>query len=303
MKRIKSFLLLTIALFIGISFQSAAEKPANKNKSNGWENLLDKDLSKWDVWLGIPHKSTGIPGYETVENVKTDTYPALGLGNKRNVFSVIQENGEDVLKVTGEIFGSLMSKNEYQNYHLKFQVKWGEKLWEPMLKAKRNNGLLYHSIGEPGKGLWNTWMTCLEFEVENTNFGDFITINNDGNIHAKCPAEKTGNKFYYNPDAPLVDFGWSRFPDGRCYKTKDLEKPLGEWTTVELISFNGMNLHIIEGEVVMAVYEAKFFDGKKWIPMNKGKLQLQSEGAETYFKDIRIKPIKKLEERFQKYVK
>jgi hypothetical protein len=291
---------------ITVLFLSCKTKKTYKTvelPNSEWEQLLDKDLSKWQPFLGIPHKSSGIPGYEEVENVKVNTIPPLGLGNKNNVFSVIQEDGEDILKITGEIFGSLMTKKDYENYHLKFQVNWGEKLWEPMLTALRNNGLLYHSIGEHGKGLWNTWMTSLEFEVENTNFGDFITINDQGNIRAKCPAIKKEGKNYYDENAPLVNFGWKRFDAGRCFKNKDLEKPLGEWTTIELICYKDMSLHIIEGEVVAAVYQAEFYNGKNWIPMTKGKLQLQSEGAETYFKNIEIKSIHKLEERFQKYLK
>ena len=64
-----------------------------------------------------------------------------------------------------------------------------------------------------------------------------------------------------------------------------------------------MALHILEGEVVMAVYQPRFFNGTEWIPMNKGKLQIQSEAAETYFKDIQIKSIDGLEEGLKKYIK
>jgi hypothetical protein len=291
-----------IVLFLSCKEKKTAST-TSQMPNQEWEQLLDKDLSKWQPFLGIPHKSSGISGYEDVENVKVNTIPPLGLGNKNNVFSVIEEDGVDVLKITGEIFGSLMTKEDYENYHLKFQVKWGEKQWEPMLTALRNNGLLYHSIGEPGKGLWNTWMTSLEFEIENTNFGDLITINDEGNIRAKCPAIKKEGKYYYDENAPLVDFGWKRFDAGRCFKSKDFEKPLGAWTTVELVCYNDIALHIIEGEVVAAVYQAEFYNGKDWVPMTKGKLQLQSEAAETYFKNIEIKSINKLEERFHKYIK
>lgn len=272
------------------------------NKTSEWTYLIDKDLSQWDVFLGIPHKSSGISGYENVEDVRGG-YPPLGLGNKKNVFSVIDENGEDVIKITGEIFGALVSKEAFENYHLTLQIKWGEKRWEPRLEAVRNNGLLYHSIGEFGGGLWNTWMSSLEFEIEETNFGDFITIN-DKNVTAECPATKreTG-KYHFDIDAPLKAFNWKLEDTGRCFKSADFEKPFGEWNTVELICFNNMSLHIVNGEVVNAVYNARFNNGKEWIPMTKGKLQLQSEAAETYFKNIKIKPITEIEDRFKKYLK
>jgi len=269
-----------------------------KNSDAGWENLLDKNLNKWEVFLGIPHKSVGIPGYENSIDIKNGK--PLGLGNHKNVFSVIEEDGEELLKVTGEIFGSLNSKAEYENYHLKCDVKWGDKRWEPRLKAKRNNGILYHSIGEYGSGLWNTWMSSIEFEVEETNFGDFITIN-DTNVRAKCPAVKgKDGKYHYDPTAPLVDFCWTGEDSGRCFG-EDYEKPRGQWNTVELISFNGRAIHITNGKVVMEVAQAEFFNGSKWIPMVKGKLQIQSEGAETYFKNIKIKEISEVEGEYEKY--
>lgn len=265
-----------------------------------WEDLLDKDLNNWEPFIGIPYKTVGIEGYKDNENIYEGT--PLGLGNHQNIFSTFIEGGEVILKVSGEIFASLMSKQEYENYHLKLQVKWGDKRWEPRLNALANNGLLYHSVGEPGGGLWNTWMSSLELEIEHTNFGDFIAIN-DINVKARCPSVKIDDKYYYDPDAPLQNFGWKRFETGRCFKSKNLEEPMGEWTTVELICYKDLALHLVDGEVVMAVYEPRYYNGEEWIPMNKGKLQLQSEGAETYFKNIQIKSIENLEKRFGKFVK
>jgi hypothetical protein len=38
-------------------------------------------------------------------------------------------------------------------------------------------------------------------------------------------------------------------------------------------------------------------DGKE-IPLTKGKIQLQAEGAEVYFKNIRIRPLEQLPEKY-----
>jgi len=273
------------SLFSVIIFLVACSQPTLEGQ---WENLLDDNLSKWEVFLGVPHKSSGIPGYEAVEDVRGGK--PLGLGNRRNIFSVIEQDGEQVLKITGEIFGSLATRAEYENYHLAFDVKWGQKKWEPRLKAPRNNGLLYHSVGEHGTGLWNTWMSSLEFEVEEANFGDFITIN-DNNVRAKVRStKKKDGKYYYDPAAPLSSFCWGSEDSGRC-QAEDFEKPNGEWNTLELICYGDEAIHIVNGEVVMRVKQPAFFNGDAWVPMNKGKLQIQSEAAETFFKDIRIRPV------------
>ncbi len=284
-----------LAAILIVIFATACN--TNKNNNDSWKPLLDKELSQWDVWLGIPHKSTGIAGYENQDNVKEGI--ALGLVNKRKVFSVIEDDNELLLKVSGEIFGSLASKQEFKNYHLKLEVKWGDKKWEPQLNALSNNGILYHSIGEHGSGLWETWMSSLEFEVEARNFGDYISIN-DENVKALCPAiKKEDGKYHYAPSAPLQSFIWTGEATGRCYKSQDFEKSFGEWNTLELICFEDMAIHIVNGEVVNAVYEPRFFNGSEWIAMNKGKIQLQSEGAETYFKNIEIKSIKDLPNKYQ----
>ena len=41
-------------------------------------------------------------------------------------------------------------------------------------------------------------------------------------------------------------------------------------------------------------------DGKK-IPMTKGKIQLQSEAAEVFYKNIKIKNLKTLPKEYQQY--
>ena len=276
------------------------EQPKIEDSLEVWEQLLDKDLSKWQPYLGVPHKDSNVPGYEDIEDLREGK--PLGFSNLKNVFSVIEVNDELFLKVTGEIFGSLISKADYENYHLKFEVKWGDKLWKPMQDRLRNNGVLYHSIGEPGGGFFNTWMTSLEFEVENTNYGDFIAINSEGRIKVKSAVTKKDERFFYDFDAPLQDVG-RKFGYNRIHKLKDLEKPMGDWTSMELVCFRDLALHIVEGEVVVALYEPKYLDGEMWVPMTKGKLQIQSEGAETYFRNVKIRSLDTLEERFTKYLK
>ncbi|MFY0625122.1 MAG: DUF1080 domain-containing protein [Reichenbachiella sp.] len=301
MKSIFIFACFTIVITINACNSTGKESKTNNNVEAAWTDLLDKDLSKWDIYLGIPHKNSGIEGYEDVEDVKTGI--ALGLGNKNNVFSVIEENNENILKITGEIFGGLVSKQEFENYHLTFQVKWGDKKWEPRLDAKRNNGMLYHSVGAFGSGLWNTWMSSLEFEVEESNFGDYISIN-DANVRALSPAiKKEDGNFYFTPGAEMKSFNWAYEETGRCFKSDDYEKPFGQWNTLELYCFGDTAIHIVNGEVVMAIYQPEFYNGSDWIPMNKGKLQIQSEAAECYFKNIKIKPITAMDDKYRNYLK
>ena len=39
----------------------------------------------------------------------------------------------------------------------------------------------------------------------------------------------------------------------------------------------------------MALRNARYKDGGKWVPMTGGKLQIQSEAAEVFYRDIEIR--------------
>ena len=138
--------------------------------------LFDKELSNFDVWLSIPRKEvTGLPE-GTYQADKMRGGSPMGLNKDvKQIFSVIEENGEPVLKITGEIFGALTTKKEYENYHLSIMFKWGDKKWEPRLDEKRDSGILYHCYGEHGR-FAHSWKTCLEYQVQENDLGDFIPL-------------------------------------------------------------------------------------------------------------------------------
>lgn len=290
-KRLLPFLIIIIVLS---SFHGAG--PNNFKLSKKWQSLVDKELSKWDVFMGAPHTSTEIEGYDKFDDVTKGTPIGFNKDPKK-VFSVIQEDGEDVIKITGEIFAGLVTKQAYENYHLTWQFKWGDKRWEPRLNKKRNSGILYHSVGDY-TDFWNVWMTSLECEVQQTDCGDFITI---GSVKAKAPSIKKDKKYFFSPEAELVDFSWGQgFETGRCFKPGDPEKAHGEWNTMELICLGSTSIHVLNGVVVMVVKEPMTNISGTWESMTKGKIQIQSEAAEVYYKDIKIKSINSFPSKYKK---
>lgn len=266
-----------------------------------WTNLFDGDYTKnWDVFIGVPHKT--IKGLENIDP-KSDGKKGepLGLNNDpKNVFSFKEENGENILHISGEIYGALTSKQEYENYHLKLQFKWGEKVWEPRLLRKRDSGILYHCYG-PNDTFWNVWMSSQEFQVQEGDLGDYYGL---AGTLIDIPSEKTAGEreFNYVKDGKLNKFSSveREFPS-HSNKGFDNEKPHGEWNTLELICFEGTSLHIVNGKVVMALFNSRFknADGKI-LPLTKGRIQIQSEAAEVFYKNIQIKTIKKLPRKFKR---
>ncbi|MDG1277482.1 MAG: ThuA domain-containing protein [Algoriphagus sp.] len=73
-----------------------------------WQNLLDYDLTHWDKYLGVPHESVTLP-FEFPKQKDVRQGQALGLNNDPlNVFSIEKGvDGEPILHITGEIYGSL----------------------------------------------------------------------------------------------------------------------------------------------------------------------------------------------------
>lgn len=94
---------------------------AQKNKQ-GWITLFNgKDLSNWDTWL----RAANMTGYNDHEMIGPPQ-PHIGLNNDPlKVFTV----NDGLLRISGEVWGAITTKKEYGNYHLRFEVKWGEKIF------------------------------------------------------------------------------------------------------------------------------------------------------------------------------
>ena len=51
----------------------------------------------------------------------------------------------------------------------------------------------------------------------------------------------------------------------------------------------------------MILKESRYIENGKSIPMTRGKIQIQSEAAEVFFKDITIKTLDALPQQYYKY--
>ena len=264
---------------------------------HSWQSLLDKSLSNWDKFIGIPEPGVDVPGY-TDENRKNQM--PLGLNNDPlHVFSMEEENGQPVLHVSGQILGGLSTKKEYQNYHLKFKFKWGKYKYAPRLTQKRDNGILYHATGPHGK-FWNVWMRSHEMQIQETDMGDYFAL---GGVAINIKSKKLdNNQFIYANDGEFKNFIQGPGLINRCRRNADNEKAYGEWNQLELICFEDKSIHIVNGKVVMALQDSRVHIAENDEPsLQRGKIQLQSEYAEAYYRDIQIQSIKNLPKQYSKY--
>lgn len=292
MKQLANLLTAGLFLLITTSFQPQKE----------WTNLLDKNLSKWDIYQSYRHK-VGYKG-EVLLDKNSNPIPPIGLNkNEAKVFTIVMQNGEPVLRISGEIYGCIYTKQDFENYDLKLKVKWGNKKWVPRLNEPMDSGILYNSQGKPGVDYWHSWMLSQEFQVSEHRkgnlMGDYWCIaNSQADVRIDYSAKKDSLKF--NPKGEMITTGSGK---NFIQASGNYESPEGEWNELELISFGGKSLHIVNGHVVMAISNSSYKDGNLHKPLTHGKIQLQSEAAEVFYKDIMIRSIREIPAKYLAYVK
>ena len=208
----------------------------------------------------------------------------------QKVFTV----SDGMIRVSGEEWGCITTNKEYENYTLTVEFKWGTKTWEPRVKNARDNGILVHSTGKDG-GYDDTWMHGIECQIIEGGTGDLLVVGDKTEKFAiTCPVatEKQGGSYLFQPDGKPVtihggrinwygrDANWEDVIDFRG--KSDVEKPVGEWNKMEVIA-KGDNIAIyLNGVLVNQAMQVK---------PSKGRIQIQSEGAEMFVRRVDIAPI------------
>ncbi len=196
-----------------------------------------------------------------------------GLNNDpEHVFTL--ENG--VIHISGTEMGYLITKKDFGDYYLRAEFKWGEATHAPREGQARDSGILYHIQG-PNK----VWPTSLEYQICEGQTGDFYMTDGaaltgtDGKRETGPPGSAARIKRI--GEGPWQNVTGYRDPNG------EIEKAHGEWNVVEIL---------VQGDKVKQYLNGKLVNqGTKAYPAS-GKILIQSEGAEIYFRDIKLYPLK-----------
>ncbi len=263
-------------------------------------NLLDNNLSYWYKWLGVPHTSVkGLPAGTPTGDGMNGT--PLGMNDPKNVFSVITLNGEKVLKVTGEIYGGLTTKKEYENYHLHLQYKWGTKKYAPRLTMPRDMGIMFHLTGTNEDAFWSVFMMGLECQISEQTSADLFLVPDKKFTTWPVADVRVGGDTKWDINAPLKVAGGKAGIIRSVKRSENYESDSTKWTTMDLYTIGSTAVYLVNGHVVMAFQNAGLEQADKSItPLTKGKIQLQSEGAEGYYKDITIQQITEIPDDIRK---
>ena len=268
--------MLGFALLAAMAFMGGPDQ-------QDWQTLFNgRDLSGWDSYLAPPADSTG----------KRLSDQPIGLDNDpHHVFSVVSDGNEKVIRISGQDVGGLISKGDYGDYHLQVLFKWGTLTWGQKKGKKKDSGLLYHSVGPYGAD-YGAWMRSHEFQVQEGDCGDYWGC--AGGTAAIPAVKKTDSEYIYSPSGQLYSFRVDNAIGRHCIKSSDAEKPSGEWNTLDLYCHGDTSVQVVNGRVMMVLYHLGQVDNGQVRPLVRGKIQLQSEGAEVYYKSIRLRSIDRI---------
>lgn len=223
---------------------------------------------------GIPAHGPAVVLFNGSDLSGFDTFlQSKGLNNDPDhVFQV--EHG--MVHVSGTEMGYIITKQDYQNYYLKAEFKWGEGTFAPRAGQARDSGILYNIQGEQ-----KVWPRSVEFQINEGCTGDFW-MTDGAALTGKDGQRVTG------PDGKAVKI--DRFNKGPWKNVvgyrdpvNELEKPHGQWNVLELVNQNGHVKHYVNGKLVN--------EGTDAFP-SSGKILFQSEGAEVFFRNMKLYPLK-----------
>lgn len=219
-----------------------------------------------------------------------------GRGVRREPDDVFRVEDE-MIHVTGEGRGYIATENEYRDYHLSVEYKWGKR--DDGSGYVRNAGVLVHGTGADGGHSSGVWMASLEVQLAQGCEGDLIVIRGkaddgrpvlvdmasevrqaeDGKTRWQAGGEKVryaGKQFWWSQHEPF----FQEKLDTRGQR--DVASPVGEWTRVDVLC---------RGERVTVKINGVTVNEALTVSPTHGKILLQNEGSEIYYRNWRLSPL------------
>jgi Domain of Unknown Function (DUF1080) len=274
--------LLPACVAIALTSALYAQTAPNAVTPTSVIKLFDgKSLANFDTWLVDHHEA-----------------------DPERVFSVVDQiDGAPAIRISGQFWGGLLTKQAYRDYRLIVEYRWGGATWGERKTRTRDSGVLIHAQGRPGntrKDFNGPWLRSLEFQIIEGGVGDFISVSgfaDDGeqirpSMTFRVRKDRDGEDVYDPKGEPkVVSSGrvnwWGRSEDWQdrlgFRGPEDVESPGLEWTRLEAIVEKGNLQYFVNGKLVNAGIDASLTDGK---------IMIQSEGAEIYFRRVDLEPLK-----------
>jgi hypothetical protein len=213
----------------------------------------------------------------------------------RGVFRVT----DGMLHLSGDGDGYLATEREYRDYRLVVEYKWGQR---HAGKFVRNSGILLHATGPDGNA--GAWPSSFECQLAQGCVGDLILIQGKDEQGRVIPMTFTaeierspdgrrrrwkrgGEKATWPPERGQLWWSRHQWDFEELLDTRgehDVESPVGEWTRVECLC---------DGDEITIVVNGHTVNHVSGVSPSAGKILLQTEGSEIFFRTFEIYPLDK----------
>jgi len=192
---------------------------------------------------------------------------------------------------------TLRTSQAYSSYVYHEEYKWGTKRFAGRKQNARDNGICFHICNSETA----VWPDSLEFQIGATPWGGPGTTAGDnldwvvGNIfmlvrntRAQWTYKTVSNLQVYSPTGTKKSIGGTvDYEKAQTDKQRNLDS---EWNVLELTVHGSKDAtYMVNGEVANGMTDMECKVNGTWAPLDKGKLAVQAEFAEVYFRNIKIK--------------
>jgi hypothetical protein len=216
------------------------------------------------------------------------------------VFSVVDAvDGAPAIRISGERWGGLITKEEYSDYRLVVEFRWGLLTWGARKDRTKDSGILLHCEGPEGnyaKDFNGPWMKSIEFQIIQGGVGDIILVagyDKDGNRSAprltSTASKDRDGETIFDPNAPAHELQGGRinwlhrdvdWKDVLGFRgSQDVEGADGQWTHAEIVC---------DGDSIQYFVNGRLVNGGTRSSLRSGRILLQSEGAEIFFRKVEL---------------
>jgi hypothetical protein len=137
------------------------------------------------------------------------------------------------------------------------------------------------------------WPRSIECQIQEGDVGDCFLVGGTQVTTTLDPARLKVDQFQYLP-ADKGGVTTVRGGPGIMRIVKGSTHENDGWNTVEVIIRGDEDVvHIVNGHEVFRATKLRQLDadGKTWIPISSGHIELQCEFAEVQYRNVRIKPL------------
>jgi hypothetical protein len=177
----------------------------------------------------------------------------------------------------------ILTHSEYRDYRLSLEYRWGPKKFAPRMNLVRDAGLLFHVYDHS----MADWPHSVEAQIQEGDTGDVWAIS----TRASSTIYPLTGRYMKPADGGLpVTVGAYR--DYERIRHGALNE-LPEWNTLEIVVRGDTATYIVNGFVNMRVTGLQRWDAQSasWVKLDRGRIALQAEYAEIFYRNIRIRPL------------